>query len=112
MASDDSGLPAGSGVIRKRTEFWISEEELELDFEAPADDDHKPQDDRLTPEEERARSPALTASTAVEQGSAGDRSSSSTFGGAQSGGGGHNGDDCSGADVELGLHPPPRAHLP
>lgn len=24
-ASDDSGLPAGVGVIKKRTEFWISE---------------------------------------------------------------------------------------
>ncbi|OAA65259.1 hypothetical protein SPI_02046 [Niveomyces insectorum RCEF 264] len=37
-ASDDSSLPAGAGVIKKRTEFWISEEEIDQDEEAMEDE--------------------------------------------------------------------------
>lgn len=133
-ASNDSGLPAGAGVIKKRTEFWISEEELDRsDFDddeeaivggtnetvekAGSDLSNKSKNTAVEraleyvassgshpPSLPRGRSMS-NASTATVVDTRGDADISSTSGSSTN----HN--NGSDEDLELGLHPPPRAHL-
>ncbi|ERT01573.1 hypothetical protein HMPREF1624_02824 [Sporothrix schenckii ATCC 58251] len=119
-------MPAGVGVIEKRTEFWISEEELDRgDFDdqeeafaesakectdntaentAPGNEskDTTPQASAAYLSRGRTVSNASTA-TAVDTNRDADVSSSS--------GSSTNHNHGSEDDLELGLHPPPRAHL-
>jgi hypothetical protein len=138
-ASDDSGLRAGAGVIKKRTEFWISEEELDRDdfdddeeafIESTKEVSEASAEKTGTNEElsgkgkdtaqlalkyvisskgttgglSRGRS-ISNASTATAVDALGDVDVSSDSGSSTN----HN--NGSEEDLELGLHPPPRAHL-
>ncbi|KAL1902232.1 hypothetical protein Sste5346_001208 [Sporothrix stenoceras] len=136
-ASNDSGLPAGTGIIKKRTEFWISEEELDrADFDddneeafvgnpdgnvekmetkdEPSGKDKGAAAERALEYVTLSASPPASlqrnrsisnASTATAVDTHGDADVSSTSGMSTN----HN--NGSEVDLELGLHPPPRAHL-